>query len=457
MPLPSRRPAAVATVALLVAAALLAAVPGGAATPVLEATLDNGLRVLLLEDRRSPIVSVQVWYRVGSRNEQPGATGLAHFLEHMMFKGTPTYGKGEFARLVEGNGGRDNAFTTQDSTTYFVNIAADKVEDILRLEADRMRNLLLDPMEIDSERRVVMEERRMRTEDSPDGLLAEELMATAFSAHPYQWPVIGWMTDIARINPVELRAFYDLYYRPNNAVLVVVGDFAAPALLERVRAVFGAIARGPEPPAVTAVEPPARAERRVTLRSPSVPLPGLALTWLVPNYQSADAPALEVLETVLSGGRAARLHRRLVQEQRLALDADADYSYGSRDPNLFWLSGRPARGVSVEALERALLEELERVKTEPVTEEELERAKNQIEASFVWGQDSIYSRASALGRFELMRSWRLLDEFVPLIRAVTAADIQRVARAYFPPDRKTTGILLPESAPPVAGPPVPGG
>jgi zinc protease len=451
MPLPSRRPAAVATAAFLLAAALLTAVPGGAATPVLEGTLDNGLRVLLLEDRRSPIVSVQVWYRVGSRNERSGATGLAHFLEHMMFKGTPTYGKGEFARLVEGNGGRDNAFTTQDSTTYFVNIAADKVEDILRLEADRMRNLLLDPKEIDSERQVVMEERRMRTEDNPDGLLSEELMSTAFSAHPYQWPVIGWMADIARINPVELRAFYDLYYRPNNAVLVVVGDFAAPALLERVRVLFGLIPRGPEPPAVTAVEPPARAERRVTLRSPSAPLPGLALTWLVPNYRSADAPALEVLETVLSGGRAARLHRRLVQEQRLALDADADYSYGSLDPNLFWLSGRPARGVSVEALERALLEELERVKTEPVTDEELERAKNQIEASFVWGQDSIYSRASALGRFELMSSWQLLDQFVPLIRAVTAADLQRVARAYFPPDRKTVGILLPESDSPAAG------
>jgi zinc protease len=451
MPLRSRHPAAVATAALFLAVALLSAVPGGAVTPVLEATLDNGLRVLLLEDRRSPIVSVQVWYRVGSRNERPGATGLAHFLEHMMFKGTPTYGKGEFARLVEGNGGRDNAFTTQDSTTYFVNIAADKVEDILRLEADRMRSLLLDPKEIDSERQVVMEERRMRTEDNPDGLLAEELMATAFSAHPYQWPVIGWVADIARINPLELRAFYDLYYRPNNAVLVVVGDFAAPALLERVRALFALVPRGPEPPAVTAVEPPARAERRVTLRSPSVPLPGLALTWLVPNYRSADAPALEVLETVLSGGRAARLHRRLVQEQRLALDADADYSYGSLDPNLFWLSGRPASGVSVEALERALLEELERVKAEPVTDEELERAKNQIEASFVWGQDSIYSRASALGRFELMGSWRLLDQFVPLIRAVTAADIQRVARAYFPPARKTTGILLPESDSPAAG------
>jgi zinc protease len=451
MPLPSRRRPAVATAALLLAAFLLAAAPALAATPVLEATLDNGLRVLLLEDRRSPIVSVQVWYRVGSRNEQPGATGLAHFLEHMMFKGTPAHGKGEFARLVEGNGGRDNAFTTQDATTYFVNIAADKVEDILRLEADRMRNLLLDPKEIDSERQVVTEERRTRTEDSPDGLLAEELMATAFSAHPYQWPVIGWMADIERINSTELRAFYDLYYRPNNAVLVVVGDFAAPALLERVRAVFGAIARGPEPPAVTAVEPPARAERRVTLRSSSAPIPGLALVWLVPNHRSADAPALEVLETVLSGGRAARLHHRLVQEQGLALDADADYSYGSRDPNLFWLSARPARGVSLEALERALLDELERVKTEPVTDEELERAKNQIEASFVWGQDSIYSRASALGRFELMGSWRLLDQFVSLIRAVTAADLQRVARAYFPPDRKTAGILLPESDAPAAG------
>jgi zinc protease len=259
------------------------------------------------------------------------------------------------------------------------------------------------------------------------------------------------MADIARINPAELRAFYDLYYRPNNAVLVIVGDFAAPALLERVRALFGPVPRGPEPPAVTAVERPARAERRITLRSPSAPIPGLALTWLVPNHRSPDAPALEVLETVLSGGRAARLYRRLVQERRLALDADADYSFGSRDPNLFWLSARPANGVTVEALELALLEELERVKTEPVTDEELERAKNQIEASFVWGQDSIYARASALGRFELMSSWRLLDQFVPLIRAVTAADIQRVARAYFPPDRKTTGVLLPESDPPASG------
>ena len=439
----SRCPVALA----LVAALVLGAPEARAATPALEATLDNGLRVILLEDRRNPLVSVQVWYRVGSRNERPGATGLAHFLEHMMFKGTPSNPKGVFSRLVESHGGRDNAFTTQDTTSYFVNIAAEKVEDVLRLEADRMRNLVLDPAEIDSERQVVMEERRMRTEDSPDALLAEELTAAAFAAHPYQWPVIGWMPEIARINPAELRAFYDLYYRPNNAVLVVVGDIAAPALLERVRAIFGPLARGPEPPPVTAVEPPQRAERRITLRTTAARLPGLALTWLVPSHASADAPALEVLEAVLSGGRAARLHRRLVVEQRLALDADADYSYGSVDPNLFWLSARPVPGVTTEALERALLAEMAELQREPVTEEELGRVKNQIEASFVWGQDSIYARAATLARFERMGSWRLADEFVRRIRAVTAADVQRVARAYFPPERKTVGVLVPASPP----------
>src|SRR4026207_2276186 len=208
MPLPSRRRAVVATWALLLAAFLLRAAPVAAATPVLEATLDNGLRVLVLEDHRSPIVSVQVWYRVGSRNELPGATGLAHFLEHMMFKGTPTHGKGEFSRLVEHNGGQDNALTRQDVTSYYVDIAADKVDLALALEADRMRNLLLDPKEIDSERQVVMEERRTRTEDAPDGLVSEEMMSLAFKAHPYRWPVIGWMEDIRRIAPAELRAFY---------------------------------------------------------------------------------------------------------------------------------------------------------------------------------------------------------------------------------------------------------
>src|SRR6266545_1413968 len=203
------------------------AVHADQAPPVSEATLDNGLRILVLEDHLSPIATVQTWYRVGSRNEIPGATGLAHFLEHMMFKGTPAHGKGQFARIVEENGGQDNAFTSHDVTSYYVNIAADRVDLVLGLEADRMRNLLLDPREIDSERQVVAEERRTRMEDDPDGYLEEEFLAAAYKAHPYGWPVIGWMEDIQRINPTELRAFYNRFYQPNNALLVIAGDVDA--------------------------------------------------------------------------------------------------------------------------------------------------------------------------------------------------------------------------------------
>ncbi len=413
------------------------------ALDVTEATLDNGLRVLVLEDHRSPVVSVQVWYRVGSRNERPGATGLAHFLEHMMFKGTPTHGKGEFARMVEQNGGQDNAFTTQDVTSYFVDIAADKVDMVLGLEADRMRHLLLDPKEIDSERQVVMEERRTRTEDDADGLISEEMNSLAFKAHPYRWPVIGWTEDIKRINPAELRAFYDTYYRPNNAILVVVGDVKTPEIMTRVRRLFGPVPRGPEPPPVTAVEPPQIDERRVLVRKAGAQLPIVDLAWHVPNHESPDSPALELLSTILSEGRASRLYRKLVYEGRLALGAGGDYSYFSRDPNLFAFYATPLPGQSAEALERALLAEIELLKNEPVPEEELQRAKNQIEAAFVWRQDSVHSRASSLARFELAGSWRRQADFVPRIRAVTAADLGRVARTYFPTDRKNVAILLP--------------
>ncbi|MET0850206.1 MAG: pitrilysin family protein [Candidatus Rokuibacteriota bacterium] len=426
------------------ALALLVGATGASASgAVVEATLDNGLRVLLLEDRRSPIVSVQAWYRVGSRDERPGATGLAHFLEHLMFKGTRAHGKGEFARLVEQSGGQDNAFTSQDVTAYYVDIAADRVDLVLRLEADRMRNLLLDPKEIDAERAVVMEERRTRSEDDPEGALSEELSAIAFKAHPYRWPTIGWMEDIRRVGPAEIRAFYDTYYVPNNALLVAVGDFDAPALLERVRALFGPIPRGPAPPAVTAVEPAQSSERRVSLRRASARLPSVSIAYHVPNHTSADAPALELLSTVLSEGRASRLYRTLVYEQQVALDAGGDYAFGSRDPNLFWFYATLQPGQAPEQIEQALLREIEALKTEPVPDEELARAKNQIEAAFVWAQDSIHSRASNLARFELMGSWRLLDRFVPAIRAVTAADLQRVARTYFAPDAKSVGVLLP--------------
>ena len=428
---------------LLLSLILPGAVSQAAESAVVATTLDNGLRVLLLEDHRSPIVSVQVWYRVGSRNEQRGATGLAHFLEHMMFKGTARYPRGQFAELVERNGGQNNAFTTQDVTSYFVNIAADRIDLILDLEADRMRHLVLDPKDIDSERQVVIEERRTRTEDDPAGFLGESVSALAFRAHPYGQPIVGWMEDLTRITPAQLRAFYDTYYVPGNAIITVAGDFKADELLGKIKQKFGAIPRGPDPPAVTAVEPAQDGERRVSLRRKEARLPVVYLGWHVPNHTSADAPALELLSTVLSSGRASRLYRNLVHERQLALDAGGDYSYFSFDPNLFWFWATPLPGQTPETLEKELLAEMEKLRNEPVTEEELTRAKNQTEAAFVFQEDSIYRRASLLARFELLGGHAKKDDFLGKIRALTAADLQRVAKAWFPPDLKNAGVLMP--------------
>jgi zinc protease len=408
----------------------------------LAVTLDNGLRVLLQEDHRSPIVTFQTWYRVGSRNEARGHTGLAHFLEHMMFKGTPTYGRGEFARLVEQNGGQDNAFTSQDVTSYYVNVVADKLDLVLDLEADRMQNLLLDPKEIDSERQVVIEERRTRTEDDPNGFLAEEVGALAFRAHPYGQPIIGWMEDLRRITPQELRAFYKTYYVPNNAIVVAVGAFKAPALLEKIKAKFGAIPRGKDVPAVAAMEPVQNGERRLTV-SKEAQLPIVYLAYHVPNQTSPDAPALEVLSTILSSGRASRLYRSLIYDRQLALDAGGDYSWFSFDPNLFWFWATAMPGQTPETLEKELLAEMAKLEKEPVTDVELQRVRNQIEAAFVFQEDSVHRRASLLARFELLGGYAEKDRYLQRIRAVTAADVQRVARTYFLSHRKNVGVLLP--------------
>jgi zinc protease len=440
-----RRGFSVVLIAVVLAAGGLApaAEPNRTTDAVVAATLDNGLRVLLLEDRRSPIVTVQVWYRVGSRNEARGATGIAHFLEHLMFRGTARYGSGLFARLVERNGGQYNAFTSQDVTSYYVNLAADRLDLVLELEADRMHNLLLDPKIIASEREVVIEERRTRTEDDPGGALGEEVSATAFRAHPYGQPIIGWPTDLQRITPEEIGAFYRAYYVPNNAMLVAVGDFEATEVLGKVKATFGPIPRGAEPPTVLAVEPPQSSERRVRVQRPAQ-LPIVYLGYPVPNQTSPDAAALEVLSVVLSGGRASRLYRDLVHERQLAVVAGGDYSYFSLDPNLFWFWATPLPGQTAETLEKELLSHLERLKREPVSEVELARAKNQIEAGFVFQEDSIHRRASLLARFELIGGYALKDRYLGAIRAVSAADVQRVAGAYFQDDKKNVGILLPK-------------
>jgi zinc protease len=433
-------------IGLLLAGLLLLLLPAPARSqPVVETTLDNGLRVLLQPDRRTPLVSLQVWYRVGSRNERVGRTGLSHYLEHMMFKGTPRHGPHAYARLVEGQGGQENAFTTRDATAYYVNVAADRLDLILDLEADRMRNLLLDPREVDAERKVVMEERRTRTEDNPMGALAEAFNLAAFTAHPYRLPVIGFMQDLERLSRDDLRSWYDTYYVPNNAVLVAAGDFDAPELLVRIRDRFGAIARGADPPRVQVVEPPPRGERRVWVKK-TAELPAIFVGYQTPNLASPDAYVLEVLSTLLSGGRASRLYRRLVYEQRLALDTGGEYSLVSVDPDPFTFYATALPGKTVEEVEGALMAEVQRLHAELVDEDELQRAKNQIEAGFLFGQDSVFSRAATLGRFELAGSWRLRDEYLPRVRAVTRADIQRVAREYFVRDRQTIAVLVPTPA-----------
>ena len=360
-----------------------------------------------------------------------------------MFKGTPTHGRGQFARLVEQNGGQDNAFTSQDVTSYYVNIAADRLDLVIELEADRMQNLLLDPKEIESERQVVIEERRTRTEDDPGGFLGEEVSSIAFKAHPYGYPIIGWVEDLRRITPVEIRAFHDAYYIPSNAIVVAVGDFRAEDALERITRRFGRIPQRPAPPPVLPVEPPPNGERRAVVRK-QAELPIVYLAWHVPNQKSDDAPALELLSTVLAGGRASRLHKELVYRRQLALDAGGDYSYFSLDPNLFWFWATAMPGQTPETLEKELLAEVDRLRREPVTAEELERAKNQIEASFAFQEDSIHRRASLLARFELIGGHQLKDTFVAKIRAVTAEDLRRVAGAWFPDDKRTVGILLPK-------------
>ena len=428
---------------LLIVLSLLTSSGARAADRVVATTLDNGLRVLLLEDQRSPIVSFQMWYRVGSRNEHRGMTGIAHFLEHLMFKGTPSHGPKQFARLVEENGGQDNAFTSQDVTSYYVDIAADKLDLVLDLEADRMQNLLLDPKEINSEREVVIEERRTRTEDDPGGFLGEEVSSIAFKAHPYQAPIIGWMDDIKRITPEEIRAFYKTYYVPNNAIVVAAGAFRADDVLEKIKRRFGRIPRGKVPPPMLAVEPTPNGERRVIVKR-QAELPIVYMAWHVPNYQSDDSVALELLSTILSGGRASRLYRDLVYQRQLALEAGGDNSYFSIDPSLFWFWATPMPGQTPEKLETELSAHIERLKKEPVTDEEMARAKNQIEAAFVYQDDSIHQRASLLARFELIGGYAMKDSFLAKIRAVTAADLTRVARTWFDPDKKVVGVLLPK-------------
>lgn len=410
---------------------------------VQELVLANGMKVLLAEVPKAPVATVQIWYRVGSRHEIMGRAGLSHMLEHMMFKGTEKHPKGTFSRTIRKNGGNDNAFTSQDYTAYFEILAADRVELALELEADRMRNVVFDEKEFHLEREVVKEERRLRTEDDPQAYLVESLFAQAFMVHPYHWPVIGWFQDLNAMTLGDLRRHYDTYYVPNNATLVIVGDIHVETLLPTIKRLFEPIPKGAVPPQPTVAEPDQLGERRIIVKR-EAQVPFLMVGYRVPNYADEDSYPLTILETILSQGKSSRLYRSLVYEQKLAMAAGASYGLLQADPELFYSYVVVNPDQKIEAVEQALYREVERLRQDLVPEQELQRAKNQVEADHVFGLDSNFRQAMLLGQAETAGAgWRHVGRFLKGIREVTAEDVRRVARKYFIEDKRTVGILLP--------------
>ena len=412
------------------------------ATEVQEFALDNGLKVLLLEDHKSPVVTFQVWYRVGSRNEKDGKSGLSHFLEHMMFKGTKTVQPEEYSRIIAKNGGRSNAFTTSDVTVYYATMSRDKIGIEIELEADRMVNALLGETYFEPEKKVIQEERRLRTEDKPVSALGEVAGAVAYMVHPYRRPVIGWMEDIQNLTRQDLVDHYKLYYAPNNAFIVMTGDFSAAEMLPKIKAAFGNIPRGSEPPKVRAEELPQKGERRVILKK-EAELPFALMYYHTPNLKSPDNYALDVLSVVLAGGRSSRLYHDLVYQKRLARSVGADYNGLSIDPSVFSVTAQLMPGKDPAEIERGIDNLLEPLKSDLINDRELQKAKNQIESAFVYGQDSIFGQAMKIGYYEAVGDWRLMDGYLDGIRKVTRQDIQRVAQEYLDRDRRTVGVLLP--------------
>lgn len=406
--------------------------------------LPNGLKVVTVEDHKSPVVTIQIWYKVGSRNEITGKTGISHLLEHMMFKGTTKFGKGEYSGIVARNGGNENAFTSQDYTAYFQNISSDRYEISLELESDRMVNLLIDQGEFMLERDVVKEERRLRTEDDPVSSMIEELYATAFKIHPYHAPVIGWMTDLNNLTREDLFDYYKEYYRPDNATIVVVGDINSDEIVEKIGHYFGGIPKGTLPVReVKITETEQKGERRFLYKR-EAQLPYVIYGYHAPNYKDKDHYALDLLSKILSGGKSSRLYQSLVYSKQIALAAGGGFTSVQTDPELFYFYAQLKPGRTTEEAEIALIEEIDRIKREPVSERELQKAKNQTEASFIMGQDSVFYQAMQIGQLETTGAGaRYLESYIDEIRRVTPEDILRVAQKYFVEDSRTVGVLVP--------------
>jgi len=426
---------------------LLLLLPTVSIAKVHEYRLENGLKLIVKEDHRAPIAVSQIWYKVGASYEPGGITGVSHALEHMMFKGTDTLAPGEYSRIIAANGGRENAFTGRDYTAYHQTMSADRLEVAFKLEADRMRNLTLSKDEFAKEIEVIKEERRLRTEDKPTSLTYEQLSAVAYRSLPYANPVIGWMADLENMKVEDLVQWYRLWYAPNNAVLVVVGDVQFDQVLTLAKRYFGPLKPENIPVQKARSEPRQRGVTRVTVRAPARE-PYLIFGFKTPRIGTGDEDwepyALEMLASVLDGGGSARFSRNLVRGREVAVSAGAGYSAFSRLPGMFLVDGTPAPGKDIAMLETALLDEIAKVKEALVSEAELERITTQVVAGKVYKLDSVFSQAMQIGRLESMNmEWKLADEYVDRIKQVTPEQVRAVARKYLTNDNMTLAVLDP--------------
>ncbi len=431
-----------------VAASLLILTAGAAAHAqrlnVTRLKLQNGLTVLAMEDHTVPSVSIRIVYKVGSRNERPGITGLSHLFEHMMFNGSARFKPKMFDQLIEAGGGSSNASTTADYTEYHEDFSSPTLDTVLQLEADRMRALKLDTANLEQERGIVKEERRVNYDNSPEGAMEELLWNTAYLAHPYRWDTIGFMTDINAIRLPDAKAYFKTYYAPDNAVMVVVGDFQTQALLAKVKQYFSDIPRQPPPPRVVRDEPPQRGERRIALHR-AAELPAVMIGYHIGSFRNPDDPALDVLSTILSRGESSRLYESLVREKQVATGVTA--SNESRlDPGLFTFYAQAQQGHTAAECEQAIYAALDDIKKNGVTPRELQKAKNGLRASYVNSFKTYSGTAAQLGDYEAeWGNWKRLYDYLPLHDRVTTADVQRVARKYFSDRNRTVVTLYPES------------
>jgi len=414
-----------------------------------EYQLSNGLKLIIREDHRAPTVAHMAWYRAGSMDEVNGKTGVAHVLEHMMFKGTDKVKAGEFSRLVAAVGGRENAFTSRDYTAYFQQVEKSKLEDVIKLEADRMSNLNFDDAEFLKEIQVIMEERRLRTEDNPSSLLNESLMATAYMSSPYRHPVIGWMNDLENMKASDARDWYRSWYKPNNATVVISGDVDAKKVLNMAEKYYGAAVAHELPVRKPQIEPPQKGIKQVQVRAPADSAQ-LTMAWKVPRLEPGklDDPepyALELLTAVLDGYDNARLNRTLVKQEKVVNDVGVGYDMISRGPELFLISATMAKGKTVDQAQTSIRKALDELKQKGILESELKRIKVRILSEQIYKRDSIFGQAMEIGSTEMAGfSWKDIDYMLEKMQSITPAQVQAVAKKYLVDEGLTIAVLDPQ-------------